>query len=292
MTGDYNSGQIDLYDSILNNANAKSFKSFHTLGILFLKYLHLNDYVASSSYDATVNVWNPNTGESILKYKGHSQTVYGLDQIDENTIVSGSYDKTFHIWDLNTGKTINKIYVDFSVYSVKSLPNQLIACGLSNTIENLRIYNYSTGVLFKTLYGHTASVYSLELLSETFLVSGSTDTKLIIWDLTSYSIKFNLTAHKTHVYCVKRISTSLFASVETSGKIIIWNWLNGSLVHRLSGHTFSLRRSSLDLYTEDTLISGSWDRTIKLWNITSGNLLQTINTTFQIGALAMIKKGK
>ena len=79
MTGDYNSGQIDFYDSILNNANTKSFKSFHTLGILFLKYLPLNDYVASSSYDATVNVWNPNTGESILKYKGHSQTVYGLD---------------------------------------------------------------------------------------------------------------------------------------------------------------------------------------------------------------------
>ena len=123
-------------------------------------------------------------------------------------------------------------------------------------------------------------------------MSGSTDTKLIIWDLNSYSIKFNLTAHKTHVYCVKRLSTSLFASVETSGKIIIWNWLNGSLVHRLSGHTFSLRRSSLDLYTEDTLISGSWDRTIKLWNITNGNLLQTINTKFQIGALVMIKNGK
>ncbi len=74
--------------------------------------------MASSSYDATVNVWNPNTGESIVKYKGHSQTVYGLDQIDENTLVSGSYDKTFHIWEISTGKTLHKTNVGSSIYSI------------------------------------------------------------------------------------------------------------------------------------------------------------------------------
>jgi len=290
VIGDFNSAQIDLYDSLLDNFITKTFSSFHTLGIIFAKYFPANDYVASSSYDATVNVWNPNTGESILKYKGHSQTVYGFDQIDENTLVSGSYDKTFHIWEISTGKTLHKTNVGSSIYSIRSLSNKLIACGLSNTLDNLRIYNYST--LVKTLYGHSAVVESIELLSEHLLVSGSKDTKLIVWDLSSYSIKYNLTAHTVHVYCVKRLSSSLMASGDTSGQIIIWNWLNGSLVHTLTGHTFSLRRSSLDLYNDDTLISGSWDKTVKFWNITNGQLLQTIQTNIQIGAIVMLKKGK
>ncbi len=123
-------------------------------------------------------------------------------------------------------------------------------------------------------------------------MSGSKDTKLIVWDLSSYSIKYNLTAHTVHVYCVKRLSSSLMASGDTSGRIMIWNWLNGSLVHTLTGHTFSLRRSSLDLYNDDTLISGSWDKTVKFWNITNGQLLQTIQTNIQIGAIVMLKKGK
>ena len=90
--------------------------------------------------------------------------------------------------------------------------------------DNLRIYNYSH--LVKTLYGHSAVVESIELLSEQFLVSGSKYTKLIVWDLSSYSIKYNLTAHTVHVYCVKRLSSSLMASGDTSGQIIILNWLN------------------------------------------------------------------
>ena len=76
MIGDFNSAQIDLYDSLMGNFITKTFSSFHTLGIIFAKYFPVNDFVASSSYDATVNVWNPNTGESMVKYKGHSQTVF------------------------------------------------------------------------------------------------------------------------------------------------------------------------------------------------------------------------
>jgi WD40 repeat protein len=57
----------------------------------------MNGYVASCSYDTTVNIWNPNTGESIQKYTQHTDTVFGLDQIDEDTLVSGSSDLTIHL---------------------------------------------------------------------------------------------------------------------------------------------------------------------------------------------------
>ncbi len=141
----------------------------------------MNGYVASFSSDKTVNIWNPNTGESILKYTKHTVMVNGLDQIDEDTLLSVSYDMMIHIWKISTGKTLKTIDVGVTVYSVKSLSNGLIACGLNN--GNISIYEYSTGYLIQTLIGHSVSVRSIEILNDQFMASGSEDRKVIIWDL-------------------------------------------------------------------------------------------------------------
>ena len=249
----------------------------------------MNGYVASCSTDTTVNIWNPNTGESIQKYTRHTGTVLCLDQIDAETMVSVSRDKPIHIWQISTGQTLNTINVGASVFPVKSLSNGLIACGLYG--GNITIYEYSTGNLIQTLKGHSNYVKSIEILNEQFMASGSSDTQVIIWDLYLYlySIKYNLSQHQGGVMCVKRLSYNLMASGDDNGLIIIWNWLNGSLVHKLIGHTRSV---SLDLYDDQTLISGSRDTTIKLWNITNGQLIKTINTGIEISSLVMLQRGK
>jgi WD40 repeat protein len=247
----------------------------------------MNGHVASCSEDTTVNVWNPNTGESIRIYEKHTDTVKCLDQIDEDTLVSGSV-VTIHVWKISTGQTLKIIDVGVTVYSVKSLSNGLIACGLYS--GNINIYEYATGNLTKTLKVHSGSAYSLEILNDQFMASGSGDTRVIVWNLTSYSIKYNLSQHKGGVYCIKRLSSNLMASSDGDGQIIIWNWLNGSFVYRLKSHTSYV--FSLDLYDDQTLISGSMDETIKLWNITNGQLIKTINTDIEINALAMLQRGK
>jgi WD40 repeat protein len=297
VIGDSDSPRIDLYDSLLSNYKIKSLKTFHTYGITFLKYFSMNGYVASCSHDdKTLYIWNPNTGESILKYTKHTEQVTSLDQIDESTLVSGSFDRKIHIWEISTGQTLKTIDVGEWVYSaVKSLSNGLIACGLYGNISglgggNISIYEYATGNLLQTLMGHSGGIVSIEILNEQFMASGSDDTKVIIWDLYSYSIKYNLTQHERMIRCVKRVSSSLMASSDQNGLIIIWNWLNGSLVHLLNANTLYL--SSLDLYDDQTLISGSEDKTIKLWNITNGQLIKTINTDIGISSLVMLQRGK
>ncbi len=287
MIGDYDSSQIELYDSLLSNHKIKSFSDFHTKRIRFLKYLSLNGYVASCSEDSTVNIWNPNTGESIQKYTEHTSFVDSLDQIDEDTLVSGSNDFKIRVWKISTGLTLKTIDIGDSVFSIKSLSNGLVACGMG---KNINLYEYSTGNLTKTLSGHYSLVSSIELLNEQFMASGSSDKKVIIWDLTSYSIKYNLSQHESELRCVQRLSSNLIASADLKGQIIIWNWLNGTLVHKLIGHNSSVY--SLDLYDDQRLISGSYDKTIKLWDITSGQLIKTINTDIKIRALAILNRGK
>jgi WD40 repeat protein len=249
----------------------------------------MNGYVASCSSDKTVNIWNPNTGESIRQYTQHTGSVISIDQIDEDSLVSVSEDKTIHIWKISTGQTLRTINVGGSVYSVKSLSNGLIACGLYG--GDINIYEYSIGNLKQTLKVHTQSVYSIEKLNEQFMASGSgDDTKVIICDLNSNSIKYELSQHGRGIWCIKRLSPSLMASGDMNGLIIVWNWLNGSLVYKLNGHDSYV--FSLDLYDDQTLISGSMDKTIKLWNIANGQLIKTVNTDIQIRALVMLQRGK
>ena len=141
----------------------------------------------------------------------------------------------------------------------------------------------------QTLNGHSSNVNSIEILNEQFIASGCFDYNILIWDFSSYSIKFNLTGHASGVYCVKRLSSNLLASGDESGLIKIWDWVTGVNVHTLIGHNSSIYLSSLDLYDEQTLISGSWDRKVKFWNIKNGALIKSIETDFEVIALAMFK---
>jgi WD40 repeat protein len=250
--------------------------------------------VTSASADNTVNIWDTHTWTSIQRYTSHTSAVYSLDQIDNDTMVSGSLDNTIRIWKINTGETLKIININASVYVVRvfSIEYKQIVCGKNGASNNLQIYNYETGSLIQTLNGHSNHVYSIEMLSEQFMASGGHDRRVIIWNLSSYSIKYTLTGHTHLVRCIKRLSSNLIASGDWNGEIIVWNWLSGEQIFELTGHTNRLELNSLDLYDEQTLISGSWDQTVKLWNITNGTLIRSIDVDIQINALAMLKSSE
>jgi WD40 repeat protein len=290
LIGDNGLGQIEYLEN--NNTFSKIAPNFHTKRIYQLKYLpYKNGYVASASHDNTVNVWDTPTWTSIRRYKNHTSAVYSLDQIDNDTMVSGSLDKTIQIWKINTGETLKIININASVYVVRvfSIEYKQIVCGKGGTSNNLEIYNFYTGVLIRTLIGHSDGVYAIEILNEQFMASGSSDSRLIIWDLSSYTIKYTLTGHTNLVRCIKRLSFNLIASGDLIGTIIVWNWLTGEHLFKLIGHTAALNLNSLDLYDDQTLISGSFDRTVKFWNITNGTQIRSINVDVPISCLAMLK---
>jgi len=269
--------------------------NIHTGPIRHLKYLpYKNGYVASASNDNTVNIWDTLTWISIQRYTSHTDWVRSLDQIDNDTMVSGSKDNTIRIWRISTGETLKIISLNVQVYVVRvfSAEYKQIVCGTAGASNNLQIFNYETGVLIRTLYGHSSSVFSIEMLSEQYMASGSCDNRVIIWDLSSYSKKYNLTGHTSLVYCIKRLSSNLLASGDASGKIIVWNWLTGGQIFNLTGHTNRLDLNSLDLYDEQILISGSLDKTVKFWNITNARLIRSINFNISISSLAMLKYSK
>jgi WD40 repeat protein len=254
-----------------------------------------NGYVGSASEDDNVIIWNTLTWTSIQKYTSHSDWVFSLEQIDNDTMVSGSRDQTIRIWKISTGETLKTINVNVRVNVVRvfSVEYKQIVCGLESSSSNLQIYNYTTGDLIRVLNGHTNNVNSIEMLSGQFMASGGDDQRVIIWDISLYIIKFTLVGHSSSVNCIKRLSSNLIASGDKiHGLIIVWDWSTGEQLFKLSDHTGPLYLNSLDLYDEQTLISGSDDRTVKLWNIKNGTLIRSITVDIQISTLAMLKSSK
>jgi len=249
-----------------------------------------NDYVATCSKDTTVKIWNisnPFNWCLIQDYKNHTQAVFGLEWINEDTIASGGYDDAIKIWSMNTGETLRTIGIHSGVRSLKLLTNGFyMACGLGNNI--IKICNISTGNLILTFRGHTSYVNDLIQINNDLLASSSSDGSVLIWDLLTYSIRFNLTGHISAVNGMKLVSFDILASGSNDNTIKLWNITNGQLLKNLTGHTDNILWS-LDLLSDSqTLVSGSLDQTIKIWNLTTGGCLSTFNTGSSIRSLAIL----
>jgi WD40 repeat protein len=232
------------------------------------------------------------TWKLVQKYTGHSNAVYGLDQIDDDTLVSGSSDTLIKIWKISTGATLKTLNAGTTVYSVRVLLlGEYIVFGYGSSGQ-LNIIDYSNMTVVNSLVEHTSVIFSIEILSEKFIGSGSQDTKVIIWDLNTNAKKYTLTGHTNMVTCLKRLTVNLLASAGDDHLIIIWDWLMGTRLFTLSGHSSQIWIGALDLYDEATLVSVSLDRTIKFWNIWNGTLVQSLNANIDINAIVVLKKSK
>lgn len=116
--------------------------------------------------------------------------------------------------------------------------------------------------------GHTECVYTLQF-SQKYLVSGSRDKSVRVWDLDRQRLKMPpLLGHNGSVLCLQfddSPKTDLIISGSSDSDVIIWRFSTGKMIKRLyQAH----REPVLNLQFDDRyLITCSKDHTIKLWNM-------------------------
>jgi platelet-activating factor acetylhydrolase IB subunit alpha len=90
----------------------------------------------------------------------------------------------------------------------------------------------------KTLNGHEHTVSSIEFTPDgVFLLSGSRDKTIKMWEVSTGNCKKTLSGHNEWVRCVSiNSSGSLFASCSDDESIIVWNMQSFSQLYTLTGH--------------------------------------------------------
>ncbi|KAK2808703.1 hypothetical protein FQN49_008685, partial [Arthroderma sp. PD_2] len=172
-----------------------------------------DNYLATGSYDATVKLWDLNSGELIRTFEGHTAGIRAL-QFDGHKIISGSLDRTIKIWNWQTGKCV----LTFSghndgIIGLDVAGNVLTSSSLDETIK---IWNFENKEAF-TLRGHTEGVNSVKLdAASRTLISASDDFTLRLWDLDTRQCIGTFEGHCGQVQQVAFLSPQIEHSLEPS----------------------------------------------------------------------------
>ncbi|RAL09675.1 F-box/WD repeat-containing protein [Aspergillus homomorphus CBS 101889] len=173
--------------------------------------------------------------------------------------------------------------------------------------SNIHVYDTKTGALKATLEGHEGGVWALEYIGNT-LVSGSTDRAVRVWDIEKARCTHAFVGHTSTVRCLQILMPAVVGkkadgSPEVMPKepLIITGSRDSNLrvwklpkpddpeyfpanpllddpdcpyfVRVLTGHQHSVRAIAAH---GDTLVSGSYDCTVRVWKISTGDLVHRL----------------
>lgn len=254
----------------------------HTNGVMALQIL--DNILATGSYDATIKIWDLDTGEEIRTLRGHQMGIRCL-QFDETKLISGSLDKTLKIWNWRTGECISSY--DGHTDGIISLhyDGNILASGAAD--NTTRVWNFQDKSVF-CLRGHTDWVNSVRVDSSSRTIfTASDDCTIKLWDLDTRRCLRTYEGHVGHVQQVLTLPPEFDAEDE--------ELMPSSSPHSNTSppppntasdpglHATLLPIPSLDLFPDEPcrprpppyMLTSSLDATIRLWDVASGRCIRT-----------------
>lgn len=200
---------------------------------------------------------------------GHTDSVYCL-QFDEEKIITGSRDRTIRVWDIN----------NFTCKRVIGGPNVKPTQGpkVLRTVD-YPDFHLATASVNGTAYGdtiyhtpptyHDASILCLQY-DEQILVTGSSDSDLIVWDVNTYQPIKRLKRHSGGVLDVA-LDAKHIVSCSKDSRIIVWDRETYEPRGELSGHRGPVNAVQL---RGKYLVSASGDGIARLWDLEAMRLIK------------------
>jgi serine/threonine protein kinase len=186
---------------------------------------------------------------------------------DGKMLASGGADGQIRLWDSDRAISIATLNGHHqSVTGVKFLPpgQILVSTGADRT---LRFWDIASRKLLKTIEAHTDKIHALAIGNQgKTIVTGSGDRTVRVRQLGSPS-DLLLSGHQETVLAVAISANGQFiASGCLDGQIWIWDGATGELISNAIAHDSAVRGM---VFAADgkTLITASWDRTIKVWKV-------------------------
>ena len=147
----------------------------HGANISALAFSPDGQYLVSASEDATLKLWNPETGAEIRTLGGHSNLVTALAlNADGTQIASASLDHTLRVWNAATGESVAVIRgPQPAVYLLKITPDShsLITAETVATGTILRVWDIKTGKQTRLMKREDAAVSQVFFNGQTMFVA-------------------------------------------------------------------------------------------------------------------------
>jgi WD40 repeat protein len=189
-------------------------------------------------------------------------------------VATCSGDATVKIWN-PFNWTLIRTYSQhtYGVYAMEWLDKDTLASA-GYYDQTIKIWSISSGQTKQTINGYV-NIFSLKFLNTKIHLAAGVGYDINIYNINDGSFVSSLTGHSSYVRDLVQISDDLLASAgESDLTVRIWNLTTNTCKFILTGHTYYIY--SLKQVTSTILASGSYDATIKLWDISSGQLIRTL----------------
>lgn len=223
----------------------------HSALVTSVAYSPDGKMLASGSVDRTIKLWDVASGQEILTLCGHKSNVISVAfNHDGKRLASASYDNMIRLWDVERGVTLWT--VEGYRYGVKSVAFSPDGATLASTGDNtVKLFEVASGRNFRSI---DLPEGSFSHYSQTLQVAFSPDGKY-------------------------------FAVASPFKKAFVWDTAGEDAARILDGNggappaapPDSMALASVAFSPDGGLLAcGSYDNTIKVWNVKAGREVKTL----------------
>ncbi|KAI8625913.1 WD40 repeat-like protein [Xylariaceae sp. FL1651] len=235
------------------------------IGLPSLRKLHLFKSLYRRHYMIRKSWTSGTVKPGHVAFAAHPRHVITCLQFDDDKIITGSDDMLIHVYDTKTGKLRRRLEGhEGGVWALQYEGNVLVS---GSTDRSVRVWDIEKGLCTQVFYGHTSTVRCLQILMPTktgkvengqdvmmppkpLIITGSRDSQLRVWRLPEAGSR-------------RYIQTGPPANDADCPYFI----------RTLQGHSHSVRAIAAHA---DTLVSGSYDNTVRVWRISTGETVHVL----------------
>jgi F-box and WD-40 domain protein CDC4 len=235
------------------------------IGLESLRNMHLFKSLYQRHFLIRKAWMNSESQPQHLAFRAHHRHVVTCLLFDSDKILTGSDDTKINVYDTKTGALRNRLEGhEGGVWALQYEGDTLVS---GSTDRSVRVWDIKTGRCLQVFQGHTSTVRCLVILKpvridtepdgtpvmmpkEPLIITGSRDSTLRVWKLPQPGDR--------HIYQ---------AGPPANDRD------NPYFLRTLSGHHNSVRAIAAH---GDTLVSGSYDCTVRVWKISTGDLVHRL----------------
>ncbi|XP_030746307.1 NACHT domain- and WD repeat-containing protein 1 [Sitophilus oryzae] len=180
--------------------------------------------------------------------------------------------------------TQSKIMTTPDVRLIECTPNGQHVVVVVDTDPQL--WHIMTNQLVHVFKGHADKVNCMAVTKQSqYLLTGSDDISIIVWDLKGLNLKLKISEHIAPVLCItSALNNSVIISGGEDSSIIISSLGTGRVVTKIDHHRGPVTAIKVTSHG-DIMVSGSKDGKVCLWSLNNYSLLNTIMITSPVQML-------
>ena len=229
-------------DKIVRGWNLNHFKNSHLLigskdEVLAMAVIPMTSYLISAGKEKIIRVWNLDKALMLEQFDSGMQEILSLAITNGGKVVAGGADGTITIWEIQLPNLIFK---------------HLASCN-----------------------GHSAGVCSIKFSKVgNFIISGSFDASIKIWDLTLNKQIRELKKYPGIISALELTPDDNIVTGNKSSELCLWDFKTLKNVRSFKGHTGEI--TAIKATGINKLVTASQDKTIKIWNLLTGVSLNSL----------------